>query len=105
MFWQKGLVDVRKGHEWNAVIASRTKGSGCPVCSNKKVLTGYNDLATTYPELATEWHPTKNGDLKPTDIIPNSKKKVWWMTTQRGEWQASVCGRVTSRIKNSKNSC
>ena len=30
-----------------------------------KVFFGYNDLLTQNPELATEWHPTKNGELKP----------------------------------------
>ena len=34
----------------------------CPVCSGRKVLASYNDLATTHPNVATEWHPTKNGD-------------------------------------------
>ena len=47
------------GHEWEAVIKSRTKGSGCPICSGNQVLSGFNDLATISPALAAEWHPTK----------------------------------------------
>ena len=66
------------GHEWQAVISSRYKGNNCPFCSGKKLLVGYNDLATKNPELAKEWHPTKNGDLKPTDVVYGSGKKVWW---------------------------
>ena len=40
---------------------------------------GFNDLQTTNPELAKQWHPTKNGDLKPTNVMANSNKIVWWM--------------------------
>lgn len=28
-----------------------------------KLIPGVNDLATVNPELAKEWHPTKNGNL------------------------------------------
>ena len=38
-----------KGHEWESVINNRAKGNNCPYCSNKKVLKGYNDLATSHP--------------------------------------------------------
>ena len=40
-----------RGHEWEASICDRTRGNGCPYCSNKKVLKGYNDIATTHPHL------------------------------------------------------
>lgn len=49
-----------KGHKWKAIVYSRKKGNGCPYCSNKKVLIGFNDLATTNPLLASEafgWDP------------------------------------------------
>ena len=44
------------GHEWDAEVKSRVEGRGCPVCAGKKVLTGFNDLATTHPELASQAH-------------------------------------------------
>jgi hypothetical protein len=50
-----------KSHTWDAVISSRASGNGCPICSNKKVLPGYNDLNTTHPEISAEadgWDPT-----------------------------------------------
>ena len=56
------------GHEWEAVISSRTRGGGCPYCSNYRALAGFNDLATTEPTLAVEWDYDKNGSLKPTDV-------------------------------------
>ena len=35
-----------KGHEWQAVVASRNRGSGCPYCSGRKAISGINDLET-----------------------------------------------------------
>ncbi|CAN2177919.1 Probable Zinc-ribbon domain containing protein [Candidatus Nanopelagicaceae bacterium] len=51
----------KDGHVWTATIASRSAGSGCPYCSNKKVLPGINDLQTRYPQIAAEafgWDPS-----------------------------------------------
>ena len=79
----------KNGHEWQATVSSRVKGAGCPFCSNKKVLHGYNDLATTDPLLAREWHPTKNGTLKPVDVTRGAGKKVWWICDKGHEWQTT----------------
>jgi len=38
-----------QGHKWIAVSSSRKLGAGCPVCDNKQVLVGNNDMATTHP--------------------------------------------------------
>jgi hypothetical protein len=83
-----------KGHEWYAQIKSRANGVGCPYCANKQVLKGYNDLETTHPELALDWHPTKNELLKPDEITYGSGKKVWWVCKNGHEWEASVCNRT-----------
>ena len=78
------------GHEWCATIASRVRGNGCPYCINRYVLVGNNDLLTTNPEVAAEWHPTKNSDLKPTDITKGYHKKVWWLGKCGHECEAEV---------------
>jgi len=58
-----GLIKTWKGqcgHTWEAEIKNRTRGQGCPYCSNKKILVGFNDLASTNPELISEiydWNP------------------------------------------------
>ena len=68
--------------EWEATVYHRTKtGTGCPYLSNRKVCVGYNDLATRFPELVKEWHPTKNNGLTPQDFTFGSRKKVWWVLT------------------------
>jgi len=68
------------GHEYDAPIRDRTERDvHCPFCSSHRILKGFNDLHTVNPELAGEWHPTKNGNLKPSDVLPYSNKKVWWV--------------------------
>jgi hypothetical protein len=78
-------------HVWQATVANRNNGQSCPFCSGHRV--GYsNCLASTDPKLASQWHPSKNGELTPFDITPGSNKKVWWKC-EKGpdhEWIASV---------------
>ena len=82
-----------KGHEWQATIVGRNKGSGCPYCSGREVVTGYNDLQTANPVLAKEWNYEKNEGLVPTDVLPNSGKKIWWKCNQGHEWEATIASR------------
>jgi hypothetical protein len=84
-----------KGHEWEAIILNRSKGQGCPTCAGRKILVGFNDLATTHSQLAAEWHPTKNGDLKVTQISKGSHKKVWWQDESGHEWVSHAGNRVS----------
>lgn len=84
----------QNGHEWQAMIGNRNKGQGCPYCSGKKILKGYNDLQTVNPKLAKEWDYKKNGSLNPTDVTSGSNKKVWWKCQNDHKWQAKVCDRI-----------
>lgn len=67
------------GHEWEAAVSSRNKGSGCPYCAGQRAIPGVNDLSTVSPGVAAEWHPSKNGPLCPNQVMPKSSKKVWWL--------------------------
>ena len=87
----------KKGHEWQATIASRGSGRGCPYCANKKVVVGYNDLATLNPKLASEWNFEKNNGLTPTEVVANSHIKVWWKCEKGHEWQATISNRNSGR--------
>ncbi|MBP5275624.1 MAG: zinc-ribbon domain-containing protein, partial [Lachnospiraceae bacterium] len=78
------------GHEWESAVSSRTSGHGCPFCSGNRVLSGFNDLSTKNPLLASEWHPTKNGDLKPSLVTSTAHMKVWWLGKCGHEWEATV---------------
>jgi len=77
------------GHSWIATVNSRTlQKTGCPICANKQVLAGYNDLATTHPELAAQadgWDPTT--------VTANSAKKRMWKCNRGHSWLVSVDGR------------
>ena len=75
-------------HEWEAVISDRTSGTGCPVCSNKVVLKGFNDLATTNPELALMW--SKRNLINPDEVSIGSGKKVWWLDACGHEYEAVI---------------
>ncbi len=86
-----------KGHEWQATIVDRNNRHGCPYCSNKRVLKGYNDLLTINPTLANEWNYEKNNELTPSDVMPNSGKKVWWKCKNGHEWQATIGSRNGGR--------
>ena len=83
-----------KGHEWQAVIKDRNSGKGCPYCSGRYAIKGYNDLQTVNPTLAKEWNYEKNNELTPVVVMPNSNKKVWWKCSEGHEWQASVANRT-----------
>ena len=88
VWWQ-----CKEGHEWQALVSNRTRGSGCPYCTGQRVKKGVNDLASVAPDLAAEWHPTKNEGLTPQDVTPKSGKRVWWRCTEGHEWQALVYNR------------
>lgn len=84
-----------KGHEWQAPVSARVAGLGCPVCLEiGKYIRGKNDLLTLCSGIAAQWHPVKNGDLKPRDVSSQSNQKVWWKCEKGHEWRTSVQGRV-----------
>lgn len=81
------------GYEWQARVADRTEGHGCPVCAGAIILAGHNDLATLYPELMDEWGEENNDS--PSDYSPKSRKKVWWNCQECGfHWEAVINTRV-----------
>ncbi|NVJ48579.1 MAG: zinc-ribbon domain-containing protein [Cytophagia bacterium] len=81
-------------HEWDAIVANRSKGIGCPICANQRVSPS-NCLATVNPSLASEWHPTKNGELTPLDVLPSAARKVWWQCKVDTDhvWEAKLNNR------------
>lgn len=81
-----------KGHEWEISPAHRSHGNNCPYCSGKKV-NKENCLKTVRPELARQWHPTRNAQLTPADITSGTPRKVWWVCRRGHEWEASISHR------------
>ncbi len=84
-----------KGHEWQAIVKSRAiGGTGCPICANRRLAPGENDLAATHPELARRWHPDRNGGLTPHDVVAGTRRKVWWRCGKGHEWQATIAAKA-----------
>jgi hypothetical protein len=79
-------------HEWHAPVYGRTgNGTGCPFCSGRRASRQRN-LARLHPKVAAEWHPTRNGTLRPADVVPGSNRRVWWKCAAEPahEWSAPV---------------
>ena len=95
----------KKGHSWLASPNSRTRnhysnfkkkkilGTGCPYCSNQKVCED-NNLKFLYPKIAKQWHPTKNNQIKPKDIIAKSNKKYWWICKNGHTFQCTAYEKI-----------
>lgn len=76
---------------WERMLDS----GNCPHCSSKFV-NKFNNLEYLYPELAKQWHETKNGNLKPNQFTSfNSSDKVWWRCPKnpKHEWQSKISNR------------
>lgn len=87
-----------KGHEWLATPSNRSK-HGCPYCTGQKVCSD-NCLEVTHPKFAAQWHPTKNGDLTPSNITHGSTKKVWWICSKGHEWVTTPNSRTSGKGHN-----
>ncbi|RHP24052.1 hypothetical protein DWZ63_10925 [Clostridium sp. AF34-13] len=85
------------GHSWSASPNHRTKGRGCPICANKVVLLGYNDLTTLKPNIASEWDYEKNGEKTPANYIVRSGERVWWKCKRNHSWEAVIASRTGNK--------
>lgn len=91
---RKAWWRCKLGHEWNTLISTRAGGSKCPYCGGLKLMKGFNDLSSCYPELSREWSE-KNGRLLPEDVNERSTKNVWWKCGTCGyEYKAVIKSRV-----------
>ena len=79
------------GHRYDMMLQSRTlDGQGCPYCKGKRVLAGFNDLATTHPDVLTKWDFEKNTEFTPQQLTASSHKEVWWKCEKGHSWQVRV---------------
>ncbi len=49
-----------------------------------------------YRKLVAQWHPTRNGALKPSDVTVQTKRKVWWKCAKGPDhtWRAVIASRA-----------
>lgn len=88
------------GHSWKAKVNNRVLGSGCPYCTGRKVLTGFNDITTTHPDVAVLWDKEKNGDHRPEDYSKGSHYNAWWVCPEGHSWENTV-----TKVISSNGSC
>jgi hypothetical protein len=91
VWWKCAVAD---DHVWRTTILSRSQGRGCPFCSHRYASRDHC-LAKLFPKLARQWHPTKNGKLRPQDVVPGSHRRVWWQCASGHAWAAPVHKRTT----------
>ena len=85
----------KHGHNWQATPNARVSSkSGCPYCANRKLLTGFNDLATKEPKIAAQWHQTLNGELTPDQVVFGSHQEAWWICSEGHVWKAMIASRT-----------
>ena len=85
------------GHEWITTLNHRhNSGSGCPTCSGYKVLAGFNDLQTKFPDIAKEWNYKRNKS-RPSEYTAKSRSIVWWKCVNGHEWKTRVASRTQGR--------
>jgi superfamily II DNA or RNA helicase len=86
IWWKCSIGD---DHEWEAPVTNRIRQKGCPICINRIVVLS-NCLAITHPNIAAQWHPTKNGDLTLFKVTAGSSRRAWWKCSvgYDHEWEA-----------------
>ena len=88
MIWWK----CKHGHSWQAKVHSRSNGCGCPYCSGRALLKGFNDVKTLRPLLIEEWDYEKN-EIHPSQVAPGSDTRVWWKCERGHSWKATIGSR------------
>ena len=97
--WDPGVVNPNshkklefmcaKGHVFLRAVRRHVEATGCPVCQNDRVLIGFNDLATTHPELAAQavgWDPTT--------VTAGTRKKLQWKCSRGHTWITGITNRT-----------
>lgn len=80
--------------EYDAEVYRKTTGGrGCPYCAGVRV-NHTNSLASLRPDLAKEWHPTKNGELTANDVTCGRRVEIWWLGACGHDWEAVIYSRV-----------
>lgn len=85
------------GFEWKSLVKSRVRGTRCPVCADRTVLPGYNDLASSDKGLLSEWDYEKNSDVTPDRVHRNSMREVWWKCKLGHSWKAPISERTIEK--------
>ena len=79
-----------QGHEWQQKVQDRLRQqSRCPICREYE-----RSVAALRPDLANEWHPTKNKELTAARAAAGSGRRVWWQCLRGHEWETRISART-----------
>lgn len=68
------------------------------------ILSLKDSLKSLYPDIAKEWHPTKNGNISPDQVLPETHDSYYWLCPKCGyTYKAMVKNRV--RMKSGCPKC
>lgn len=90
VWWQ--CVKISAHPAWQSAICNRTiHKQGCPKCA-ARAFDEKHSIAMMFPELAAEWHSTKNAPWTPANVTFGSSRNMWWRCTKdpTHEWQRVV---------------
>ena len=82
------------GNEYQGQIRTQIFYKKCPYCRGIKVKRGFNDLATTHPEIAAEWDQKNNGNLTPAEYTAQSMKYARWICRCGCRWGSPIHART-----------
>lgn len=80
-----------------AVAHRSLNRAGGLYCTNRKVLAGFNELATVHLELVKQWHSMLNGNLTPDLVTPGTRKRAWWICSEGHVWNCVISSRTAGR--------
>ena len=84
-------------NHWEATVSNRSSlSSGCPYCAGKIPIIGKTDLASQFPEIASQWDYGKNPNMKPSDFTSKSGKRVWWVCEKGHGWTSTIANRTSN---------
>ncbi|MBE4719868.1 zinc-ribbon domain-containing protein [Pseudarthrobacter sp. AB1] len=88
----------RNGHPFVRTPADLVRYDGrCQTCVGRILIPGVNDLATVRPDVASWWHPTRNGHVTPGTVKPGSELVVWWQCDDGHAFPAMVAYRCNQK--------
>jgi hypothetical protein len=83
------------GHSYLAKGDTRVRmQSGCPYCAKKKIMQGFNDMATTHPKLAEEFDRSGNNGISPEQIAAGTHMVLDWLCKNGHRYRVSGEKRV-----------
>ncbi|MBY0598818.1 zinc-ribbon domain-containing protein [Bacillus bingmayongensis] len=92
-----------EGHEWGMSIYDRQKKKECPKCLRIRKATKRAEikeerriktLQEVDPELAKQWHPTKNEGITPDAVVfDEGWVRRWWQCKRNHEWEETIASR------------